>query len=125
MVPALLWDMPLTSIKLAGFDLASLPSIPPQSLAELYVPMEHLKSVPLGWRHLARTGRERSVWLLKLGSKKIKVIKTIRKYTESGLKEAKIMSESAPIEVLRTTSTTTSFDLYRELLAAGATATIR
>jgi len=63
---------------------------------------------------------EFDVVLKEIGDKKIEVIKTVRKLTNLGLKEAKDLVESAPATVLEAVPKEMAEDAKSQLEAAGA-----
>jgi ribosomal protein L7/L12 len=73
--------------------------------------------------HVSQTGFD--VVLEAIGANKINVIKVVRDATGLGLKEAKHLVESAPIEVKTGVSKEDAETLGRELEDAGATVKIR
>ncbi len=68
---------------------------------------------------------EFDVVLKEIGDKKIEVIKTVRKLTNLGLKEAKELVESAPATVLEAVPKEMAEDAKSQLEAAGATVEIK
>ncbi len=68
---------------------------------------------------------EFDVVLKEIGDKKIEVIKTVRKLTSLGLKEAKELVESAPATVLEAVPKEMAEDAKSQLEAAGATVELK
>ncbi|HHS97417.1 MAG TPA: 50S ribosomal protein L7/L12 [Chloroflexi bacterium] len=68
---------------------------------------------------------EFDVVLKEIGDKKIEVIKTVRKLTSLGLKEAKELVESAPATVLEAVPKEMAEDAKAQLEAAGATVELK
>jgi large subunit ribosomal protein L7/L12 len=68
---------------------------------------------------------EFDVILKEIGDKKIEVIKTVRKLTNLGLKEAKELVESAPATVLEAVPKEMAEDAKSQLEAAGATVELK
>ncbi|HID89214.1 MAG TPA: 50S ribosomal protein L7/L12 [Anaerolineae bacterium] len=68
---------------------------------------------------------EFDVVLKEIGDKKIEVIKTVRKLTSLGLKEAKELVESAPATVLEAVPKEMAEDAKSQLEAAGATVDLK
>lgn len=68
---------------------------------------------------------EFDVILKEIGDKKIEVIKTVRKLTSLGLKEAKELVESAPATVLEAVPKEMAEDAKSQLEAAGATVDLK
>ncbi len=66
-----------------------------------------------------------SVWLTKVGDKKISVIKEVREATGLGLKDAKDLVEAAPKQVKAGLSRADADALVAKLTAAGASAEVR
>lgn len=65
------------------------------------------------------------VWLVKMGERKIQVIKAIREITLCGLKEGKLMSEAAPICVRHNLTEEVAQVYLEKLHTAGAVAEVR
>ncbi len=73
-------------------------------------------------------GEEKSsfdVELTSIGEKKINVIKAIREVTELGLKEAKDMTDEAPVIVKEGASKEEAEEMKTKLTEAGATVTLK
>ncbi|HEY74814.1 MAG TPA: 50S ribosomal protein L7/L12 [Thermoflexia bacterium] len=68
---------------------------------------------------------EFDVILKEIGDKKIEVIKTVRKLTNLGLKEAKELVESAPATVMEAVPKEMAEDAKSQLEAAGATVELK
>ena len=68
---------------------------------------------------------EFDVELTEVGAEKIKVIKVVREITGLGLKEAKVLVESAPKKVKEAVSKDEAAELAKKLEEVGAKATIQ
>ncbi len=78
-----------------------------------------------GAAELVEEKTEFTVMLTEFGKEKIKVIKEVRAITSLGLKEAKALVESAPVEVVKDVPKAEAEEVKKKLEAVGAVVEIK
>jgi ribosomal protein L7/L12 len=124
-LPTELLSLPtLKVLSLGGFSEVHLTGSPPEGLKHLLLHGDELASATPAWQTIREEPQRREVWLLSTNMK-ISTIKEVRRMLGLGLKEAKILVESAPVRVTRARSLREAH-LFRDgLLAAGAQIALR